>query len=123
MNWVKEKLLWLKEKWWVPVSAAVATIFVIILSLLRPRNTKMKTVNANRQLEKDIEDVELEALREENRKKKEALERAGVRVQNLNDEKKRKELEMLETRKRRKQELAAKSNRELADLLKKDNEI
>ena len=123
MNWVKEKLLWLKEKWWVPVSAAVATIFVIILSLLRPRNTKMKTVNANRQLEKAMEDVELEALREENRKKKEALERAGVRVQNLNDEKKRKELEMLEARKRRKQELAAKSNKELADLLKKDNEI
>ena len=80
-------------------------------------------VNANRQLEKDIEDVELEALRKENRKKKEALERAGVRVQNLNDEKKRKELEMLEARKRRTQELAVKSNKELADLLKKDNEI
>ena len=123
MNWIKEKLLWLKEKWWVPVSAAVATVFVVVLALLRPRDTKMKMVNANRQLEKDIEDVELEALREENRKKKEALERAGVRVQNLNDEKKRKELEMLEARKRRTQELAVKSNKELADLLKKDNEI
>jgi hypothetical protein len=123
MNWIKEKLLWLKEKWWIPVSAAVGTVFVVVLALLRPRNTKMKMVNANRQLEKDIEDVELEALREENRKKKEALERAGVRVQNLNDEKKRKELEMLEARKRRTQELAVKSNKELADLLKKDNEI
>ena len=123
MNWIKEKLLWLKEKWWVPVSAAVATVFVVVLALLRPRDTKMKMVNANRQLEKDIEDVELEALREENRKKKEALERAGVRVQNLNDEKKRKEVEMLEARKRRTQELAVKSNKELADLLKKDNEI
>ena len=123
MSWIKEKLLWLKEKWWVPVSAAVAAVFVVLLALLRPRDTKMKMVNTNRQLEKDIEDVELEALREENRKKKEALERAGVRVQNLNDEKKRKELEMLEARKRRTQELAAKSNKELADLLKKDNEI
>ena len=123
MNWIKEKLLWLKQKWWVPVSAAVAAVFVVLLALLRPRDTKMKMVNANRKLEKDIEDVELEALREENRKKKEALERAGVRVQNLNDEKKRKELEMLEARKRRTQELAAKSNKELADLLKKDNEI
>jgi uncharacterized membrane protein YhiD involved in acid resistance len=123
MNWIKEKLQWLKEKWWIPVSAAAGTVFVVLLTLLRPRNTKMKMVNANRQLEKDVEDVELEALREENRKKKEALERAGVRVQNLNDEKKRKELEMLEDRKRRKQELAVKSNKELADLLKKDNEI
>lgn len=120
MNWVKEKLEWLKQKWWLPVSA---TVVVFLSIFLRPRDTKMKTVNANRKLEKDIEDLELEALREENRKKREALERAGVKVQSLNDEKKRKELEMLEAKKRRTQELATKSNKELADLLKKENEV
>ena len=120
MNKIKQVFRWIKEKWWLPVSAAVVVILSVIL---RPKDTKMKTFNANRQLEKDAQELELEALREENRKKKEALERAGVRVQNLNDEKKRKELEMLEARKKRTQELTTKSNKELADLLKKENEV
>jgi len=121
MKKIKQLFKWIKEKWWVLTSAVFA---IIALTLkLRPRKNSLSAVNKNRDLENSIDELELESLREENKRNKEALARLGIKVQDLNDEKKRRELEMLESKKRRIRELSNRSNKELADLLKKENEI
>lgn len=120
MSKLKAAWKWIKEKWWIPLSAFVVLFATL---LVRPKNTSMKTVNKNRELEKDIKELELEALRKENKEKMEAMARAGVKINALNDEKKRKELEIIEELKRKKNELSTRSNKELAEMLKKANEV
>lgn len=120
MNKMKIAWNWIKEKWWIPLSAFAA---LVVTLLMRPKNTSIKTVNENRQLEKDIRELELEALRKENEERLLAMARAGVKVQTLNDEKKRKELQMMEEIRKRKSELSTRSNKELAEMLKKANEV
>lgn len=119
MKKVKQFFKWMKQKWWVLVSVVAATIALFI----RSKRTPMSVVNKNRKLENSIDEIELESLREENEKSKEILASFGIKVQSLDDDKKRKELEMLESKKKRINELANRSNKELAELLKKENEI
>lgn len=120
MNKLRQVWNWLKEKWWLPLSG-VAIIGISLL--LKPKNKSLSVVNENKQIEEDIEELELEALRKENQQKIEAMARAGIKIQSLNDEKKRKEMEMMEKIRQRKNNLATRSNDELAKMLKKENEV
>jgi len=120
MKKFKLVLKWIKEKWWIPLSAFIVLFATL---LVRPKNSFTKTVNKNMELEKDIIELELEALRKENREKMEAMARAGIKINTLNDEKKRRELEIVEEIKRKKNELSTRSNKELAEMLRKANEV
>ena len=120
MNKIKTLWNWVREKWWLPLSGVV---IIGVSLLLKPKNKSLSVVNENREIDEDIEELELEALRKENQQKVEAMARAGIIIQNLNDEKKRKELEIMGRIKQKKSELSTRSNKELAEMLKKANEV
>lgn len=122
MNWLKQKLLWLKENIWLPLSAAV--VLLLSLILFRKNNRQLlSTLEQNRILQNE----ELKAVEEVN----EQLEKKAVEVKRQTKERIRKlKTERLKRNKKHKNELenrvnelASKSNEELAELLKKADEV
>lgn len=120
MNRLKEAWRWFKEKWWLSLSG-FAILFVALF--FSKKNSSLKVVNKNRELDKNIKELESQALERENLRRKQILENAGIKVSELDIQKEKIEMEMLQKKKIRIKELSSKSNKELAEMLKKDNEI
>lgn len=122
MSWIKQKLLWLKDNIWLPLSAAV--VLLLSLILFRKNNKQLlSTLEQNRILQNQ----ELKAVEEVN----DQLEKKAVEVKRQTKERiKKLKTERLKRNKKhenelenRVNELASKSNEELAELLKKADEV
>lgn len=120
MNKLKEALKWLKEKWWLFFSSFAILVAAMFFSR---KNSALKIVNINRELDDNIKHLEKEALEKENATRKQILQQAGIKVAELDVQKEKTEMEMLQKNKKRIKELSSKSNKELAEMLKKANEI
>ena len=122
MNWIKEKLKWLKNNIWVPLSAAI--VLLLSLLLFRKNNRQLlSTLEQNRILQNQ----ELEAVKEIDeqlaKKADEVKNRTKEKVKKLKIGREKRTHKHQQELKNRTKELASKSNEELAELLKKDNEI
>lgn len=122
MNWLKTKFQWLKQNLWLPLSAAVVLLTSLLL-FRRGDKGIMDTLNKNRLLQneetKAIEETNKNLTKmaaEVNKKTKEKLKKLKI------DRVKRTKKQQEEI-KNRIDELASKSNEELAELLKKADEV
>lgn len=122
MDWLKTKFQWLKENLWLPLSAAVVLLASLLL-FRRGDKGVIDTFNKNRLLQNE----EAKVIEETNRN----LTKKAAEV-NLETREKLKKLKIDKVKRTRKQqeelrnkidELASKSNEELAELLKKADEV
>ena len=120
MNKLKRALKWIKEKWWVSLSGIAIVVAAVLFS---KKNGSLTVVTKNRELDNNIKELEKEALKKEEQERKKVLERVGIKVAELDLQKEKKELEMLKNKKKRVKDLSSKTNEELAEMLKKENEI
>ena len=122
MDWLKTKFQWLKENLWLPLSAAVVLLASLLL-FRRGDKGVIDTFNKNRLLQNE----EAKVIEETNRN----LTKKAAEV-NLETREKLKKLKIDKVKRTKKQqeelrnkidELASKSNEELAELLKKADEV
>lgn len=122
MNWLKTKFQWLKENLWLPLSAAVVLLASLLL-FRRGDKGVIDTFSKNRLLQNE----EAKVIEETNRN----LTKKAAEV-NLETREKLKKLKIDKVKRTKKQqeelrnkidELASKSNEELAELLKKADEV
>ena len=120
MNKLKRALKWIKERWWISLSGIAIMVAALLFS---KKNTGLSVVNKNRMLDNNIKELEKEALQREQEQRKKVLEKVGIKVAELDIQKEKKELELLNNKKKRIKELSLKNNEELAEMLKKENEV
>ena len=119
---LKAALKWLKENIWIPLSAAV--VLLLSLLLFRKNNRQLlSTLEQNRILQNE----ELKAVKEIDeqlaKKADEVKNKTKEKVKKLKIGRAKRAHKHQQDLKNRIDELASKSNDELAELMKKDNEI
>ena len=122
MNWLKQKLRWLKENIWLPLSATV--VLLLSLLLFRKSNSQILSTFENNRI---LQNEELKAVEEVNeqltKKTEEVRSKAKEKIKKLKASRAKQTKKQQEVLRNRIDELASKSNEELAELLKKADEV
>jgi len=120
MNKLKAVWKWFKEKWWLPLSGAAVVLLTVVLS---PRSKDIfKTLEENRELQNEEKDA-VNTVNEEFVKRSEAVRKqTKQKIRKLKEKRVKKRKEYNDEFLKRVEELAQKSNDELAEMLKKDSD-
>ena len=122
MNWLKQKLVWLKQNIWIPLSATV--VLLLSLLLFRKNNRQiLSTFNKNRLLQNEELKVVEEANKQLTAKAAEVNKKTKEKIKKLKVDRVKRTKKQQEEIKNKIDELASKSNEELAELLKKADEV
>jgi flagellar biosynthesis/type III secretory pathway M-ring protein FliF/YscJ len=117
---LKAALKWLKEKWWLPLSGAVIVLLTVVLS---PRSKDIfKTLEENRELQNEEKDVVNTVNETFVKKSEEVRKQTKQKIRKLKEKRVKKRKEYNDEFLKRVEELAQKSNDELAEMLKKDSD-
>lgn len=116
---LKKILKWLKEKWWLPLSGA-AVVLVAILSS-RTKETP-KVFEDNRNLQKEEVDTINRVNETFVERSEEVKKQTKRKIKKLKEKRAKKRKEYNDEFLKRVEELAQKSNDELAEMLKKDSD-
>ena len=120
MTKLKKVLKWLKEKWWLPLSGAVVVLLTVLLS---PKNKDMfKTLEENRELQNEEKDVINTVNETFVKRSEEVRKQTKQKIKKLKEKRVKKRKEYNDEFLKRVEELAQKSNDELAEMLKKDSD-
>ena len=120
MTKLKKVLKWLKEKWWLPLSGAVVVLLTVLLS---PRSKDMfKTLEENRELQNEEKDVINTVNETFVKRSDEVRKQTKQKIKKLKEKRVKKRKEYNDEFLKRVEELAQKSNDELAEMLKKDSD-
>jgi flagellar biosynthesis/type III secretory pathway M-ring protein FliF/YscJ len=111
---------WLKEKWWLPLSGAIVVLLTVLLS---PKSKDMfKTLEENRELQNEEKDVVNTVNETFVKKSEEVRKQTKQKIKKLKEKRVKKRKEYNDEFLKRVEELAQKSNDELAEMLKKDSD-
>jgi len=120
MTKLKKVLKWLKEKWWLPLSGAVVVLLTVLLS---PKSRDMfKTLEENRELQNEEKDVINTVNETFVKRSEEVRKQTKQKIKKLKEKRVKKRKEYNDEFLKRVEELAQKSNDELAEMLKKDSD-
>jgi flagellar biosynthesis/type III secretory pathway M-ring protein FliF/YscJ len=117
---LKASLKWLKEKWWLPLSGAVVVLLTVLLS---PKSKDIfKTLEENRELQNEEKDVINTVNETFVKRSEEVRKQTKQKIKKLKEKRVKKRKEYNDEFLKRVEELAQKSNDELAEMLKKDSD-
>jgi flagellar biosynthesis/type III secretory pathway M-ring protein FliF/YscJ len=122
MNWLKTKFQWLKENLWLPLSAAVVLLASLLL-FRRGDKGVIDTLNKNRLLQNEETKVIEEANKNLTKKAAEVNKKTREKLKKLKVGRVKRTKKQQEELRNKIDELASKSNEELAELLKKADEV
>ena len=122
MNWIKQKLRWLKENIWIPLSATVVLLLSILL-LRKPSKQLSSTMIENSNLQNEEMKVIEETNKNLTKKAAEVNKKTKEKLKKLKIDRVKRTKKQQEDLRNRIDELASKSNEELAELLKKADEV
>jgi hypothetical protein len=117
---LKAALKWLKEKWWLPLSGAVVVLLTVLLS---PKSKDIfKTLEENRELQNEEKDAINTVNETFVKRSDEVRKQTKQKIKKLKEKRAKKRKEYNDEFLKRVEELAQKSNDELAEMLKKDSD-
>lgn len=121
MNKLKAAWSWVKEKWWIPLSGVVVLGAAL---LFRPKTGSLHEFMKNdRELEKETEN-ELKRLEEAARQQEEEVKKETKQKINKVKQAKGKKISKIENDKKElEKELSKLTNEELAEMLRKEDEV
>lgn len=122
MNWLKTKFQWLKENLWLPLSAAVVLLASLLL-FRRGDKGVIGTLNKNRLLQNEEAKVIEETNKNLTKKAAEVNKKTKEKLKKLKVGRVKRTKKQQEELRNKIDELASKSNEELAELLKKADEV
>ena len=122
MNWLKTKFQWLKQNLWLPLSAAVVLLSSLLL-FRRGDKGVIDTFNKNRLLQNEETKVIEETNKDLTKKAAEVNKKTKEKIKKLKIDRIKRTKKQQEDLRNRIDELASKSNEELAELLKKADEV
>lgn len=122
MNKIKKAFLWLKENIWMPLSAVIVLLLSILL-LRKPNNRVLETFAKNRELQEQESKV-INQLNEKVQQETEKVSRqVKEKVKKVKSERIKKSKKIKDDGQVLLNELSKSTNKELADMLKKEDEI
>lgn len=122
MNKIKSVLRWLKENIWIPLSAAVVLLLSILL-LRKPNNRVLETFSKNRELQKAEKNIINQANEKAQQETQKVSRQVKEKVRKVKAERIKKNKKIKDDSKVLLDELSKRTNEELAEMLKKDDEI
>lgn len=122
MKWLKTKFQWLKQNLWLPLSAAVVLLSSLLL-FRRGDKGVTDTLNKNRLLQNEETKVIEQTNKNLTKKIKEVNKNTKDKLKKLKIDRVKRTKKQQEEIRKTIDELASKSNEELAELLKKADEI
>ena len=122
MNKIKSVLRWLKENIWIPLSAAVVLLLSILL-LRKPNNMVLETFSKNRELQKAEKNIINQANEKAQQETQKVSRQVKEKVRKVKAERIKKNKKIKDDSKVLLDELSKRTNEELAEMLKKDDEI
>ena len=122
MNKIKKAFLWLKENIWMPLSAVIVLLLSILL-LRKPNNRVLETFAKNRELQEKESKV-INQLNEKVQQETEKVSRqVKEKVKKVKSERIKKSKKIKDDGQVLLNELSKSTNKDLADMLKKEDEI
>lgn len=122
MNWIKNKFQWVKQNVWLPLSAAIILLASLLL-FRRGDKGVIDTLNKNRLLQNEETKVIEETNKNLTKKAAEVNKETKEKLKKLKIDRVKRTKKQQEEIRKTIDELSSKSNKELAELLKKADEI
>jgi len=122
MNKIKSALRWLKENIWIPLSAAVVLLLSILL-LRKPNNRVLEAFSKNRELQEAEKNVISQANEKVQQETQKVSRQVKEELKKVKAERIKKSKKIKDDGKVLLDELSKLTNEELAEMLKKDNEV
>jgi Flp pilus assembly protein TadB len=117
MNWIKEKIEWLKNKW-----AFVAASLIIAIALFRSRKDLNKAISNNARLQQDATDKVIHVYEDSLQQIAGVTKDVQRQLANVNKQGEAKAGQIESDKNKLVNSLSGLTNDELAEMLKKENE-
>jgi uncharacterized membrane protein YhiD involved in acid resistance len=122
MNKIKAVLRWIKENIWIPLSAAVVLLLSILL-LRKPNNRVLEAFSKNRELQEAEKNVINQANEKVQQETQKVSRQVKEKVKKVKAERIKRGKKIKDDSKVLLDELSKRTNEELAEMLKKDDEV
>jgi uncharacterized membrane protein YhiD involved in acid resistance len=122
MNKIKAVLRWIKENIWIPLSAAVVLLLSILL-LRKPNNRVLEAFSKNRELQEAEKNVINQANEKVQQETQKVSRQVKEKVKKVKAERIKRGKKIKDDSKILLDELSKRTNEELAEMLKKDDEV
>lgn len=122
MNKIKAVLRWIKQNIWIPLSAAVVLLLSILL-LRKPNNRVLEAFSKNRELQEAEKNVINQANEKVQQETQKVSRQVKEKVKKVKAERIKRGKKIKDDSKVLLDELSKRTNEELAEMLKKDDEV